>query len=118
MTPSHAVKGGVRYRYYISRAPTDSAATIVRLPAPDVEEAVLKALADTADLKGTSATISAKSARANTEDLIAGRLTSVGTLVARVNVRRGDRDRTCGWDHQMGQDNCCTLVQAADPRAA
>jgi len=67
MTPSHAVKGGVRYRYYISRAPTDSAAAIVRLPAPDVEEAV----------------------RANTEDPIAGRLTSVGTLVERVNVRPG-----------------------------
>jgi len=89
MTPSHAVKGGVRYRYYISRAPTDGAAAIVRLPAPDVEEAVLKALADAVDLKGASATISAKGARANTEDPIAGRLTSVGTLVERVNVRPG-----------------------------
>ena len=48
MTPSYAVKRGVRYRYYVSRAVTegqkDLAGSIVRVPAVDVEEAVLAAL--------------------------------------------------------------------------
>ena len=49
MTSSLAVKRGVRYRYYVSRATTegrgDEAGTITRVPAPDVEQAVLDALA-------------------------------------------------------------------------
>jgi hypothetical protein len=48
MTPSFAVKRGVRYRYYVSRAVTEGrqgeAGTITRVPAPDVELAVLDAL--------------------------------------------------------------------------
>jgi hypothetical protein len=48
MTPSFAVKRGVRYRYYVSRATTEGrrgeAGTIARVPAPDVERAVLGAL--------------------------------------------------------------------------
>jgi site-specific DNA recombinase len=48
MTPSHAVKDGVRYRYYISHRKAesagDNAAPIVRVPAHDVEDVVLKAL--------------------------------------------------------------------------
>ncbi len=49
MTPSFAIKHGVRYRYYISRATTEGrgeAGTITRVPAPDVERAVLDGLAD------------------------------------------------------------------------
>jgi Recombinase len=48
MPPSFATKRGVRYRYYVSRAVTegrnDLAGSIVRVPALDVEEAVLCAL--------------------------------------------------------------------------
>jgi site-specific DNA recombinase len=48
MTPSFAVKRGVRYRYYVSRAVTegrnDLAGSTTRVPAVDVEEAVLDAL--------------------------------------------------------------------------
>lgn len=48
MTPSFAVKRGVRYRYYVSRAVTegrnDLVASLVRVPAVDVEEAVLEAV--------------------------------------------------------------------------
>lgn len=49
MTPSYAVKGGVRYRYSISRGMAESGehgeATTFRVPAPDVEKAVVEALA-------------------------------------------------------------------------
>ena len=61
MTPSHTVKGGVRYRYYISHGFAgqrgDAAAPVARLPAPEVEEAVLKALADSPGVKETPATL-------------------------------------------------------------
>ena len=53
---------------------------------------------------------------ANTEHPIAGRLTSVGTLVARVNVRPGAIEIELVDD--AADTNRCTLVQAADPRAA
>ena len=85
MTPSHTVKGGVRYRYYISHGFAgqrgDAAAPVARLPAPDVEEAVLKALADSPGVKETPATFGATGAPAITDDPIARRLTSVRTLV-------------------------------------
>src|SRR6185437_3225153 len=48
MTPSFAVKRGVHYRYYISRAVTegrnDLAGSMTRVPAVDVEDAVIEAL--------------------------------------------------------------------------
>src|SRR6202158_4639966 len=45
LTPSHAVKGERRYRYYVSRSPvkrsaTDSAGCDWRLPAPEIERVV------------------------------------------------------------------------------
>jgi hypothetical protein len=49
MTPSYAVKGGVRYRYYISGATKDGqqgvAGKITRVPAADVERIVIDTLA-------------------------------------------------------------------------
>jgi site-specific DNA recombinase len=48
MTPTYAVKGGIRYRYYISRRTAEPGeggnAATVRVPAPDVEMTVLDAL--------------------------------------------------------------------------
>ncbi len=89
MTPSHAVKSGVRYRYYVSRAPAQSvsgsAASIVRLPAPDIEEAVLKALAGVSDAKRVSEKVRATGAGPIADDPIARR--SVRTLIERVNVQ-------------------------------
>lgn len=96
MTPSHAVKGGVRYRYYISRASTRPGApreaTIVRLPAPDVEEAVLKALADHTRASGAAADISATAAgRSPTEPAasVASGSAFVRNSVDRIIVRPG-----------------------------
>ena len=49
MTPSFAVKRGVRYRYYVSRATTEGrqaeAGSVTRVPADDVERAVIDAIA-------------------------------------------------------------------------
>jgi len=48
MTPSHAVKNGVRYRYYISsvliQGQVDKAATLNRVPAAEIETVIISAL--------------------------------------------------------------------------
>jgi hypothetical protein len=48
MTPTHASKGGARYRYYVScpvlQGRGDEAGAVRRVSAPDVEAAVIKAL--------------------------------------------------------------------------
>src|ERR1700694_4058409 len=50
MIPTHATKAGVRYRYYVStpclhgEAKTASAGSVSRIPAADIEEAIVKSL--------------------------------------------------------------------------
>src|SRR6202022_4075087 len=50
MVPTHATKGGVRYRYYVStpclhgEAKTASAGSVSRVPAADIEETIVKFL--------------------------------------------------------------------------
>jgi DNA invertase Pin-like site-specific DNA recombinase len=48
MTPAHANKGGARYRYYVSQAVLqrrrENAGTISRVPAPELEQAVIQAI--------------------------------------------------------------------------
>ena len=50
MTPTHATKAGIRYRYYVSlpclhgEARTAKVGSVTRLPATDVEDVVVKSL--------------------------------------------------------------------------
>jgi hypothetical protein len=46
MTPAHASKGGVRYRYYVNSALSQGrpAGSVARLSAPEIESVVLRAL--------------------------------------------------------------------------
>ena len=50
MTPSHTLKKGVRYRYYVSVAIVQGrkaeAGAVARVPAPDIEQAIIAALRD------------------------------------------------------------------------
>jgi site-specific DNA recombinase len=50
MTPSHTVKNGVRYRYYVSQATlqrrSPEAGSVPRVAAPDIEALVLKGLSE------------------------------------------------------------------------
>ena len=52
MTPSHSIKNGARYRYYVSHAllqnRTDEAGSVPRVPAPEVEQLVVNALREIA----------------------------------------------------------------------
>ena len=93
MTPSHAVKGGVRYRYYISRRSAGvtgvDAAPIVRVPASDVEDAVLASLSDTLDTRGNCEASCATSRAPSAGNPIDDRSPSVRTLIERINIRPG-----------------------------
>jgi site-specific DNA recombinase len=56
MTPTYAVKNGVHYRYYIStpllHGKSDIAGSVSRVPAPDVEDTIVKALRERLEIKG------------------------------------------------------------------
>ena len=96
-TPSYAVKGGVRYRYYIScrtaepaegsAAPIpQSAAPILRLPAQDVEKAVVDALTRGGHLEGTSEIVTANGLDPKAQDFEAGQIDAIRDLLERVDV--------------------------------
>jgi len=55
MTPTYAVKNGIRYRYYIStpllHGKSKIAGSVARVPAPDVEDTIAKALRERRELK-------------------------------------------------------------------
>jgi DNA invertase Pin-like site-specific DNA recombinase len=69
MTPTHTNKRGARYRYYVSHAllqkRPDEAGSVPRVPAPEVESAVLKALREhsRANEDGEQSTIADDSTR-------------------------------------------------------
>jgi site-specific DNA recombinase len=90
MTPSYAVKGGVRYCYYISCRTTEpaegSAAPILRLPAPDVEKAIVEALTRGGRLEGTSEIVSANGLDPKAQDFEAGQIDAIRDLLERVDV--------------------------------
>jgi site-specific DNA recombinase len=50
MVPTHATKAGIRYRYYVSlpclhgEASTAKVGSVTRVPAPDIEDVVVKSL--------------------------------------------------------------------------
>jgi site-specific DNA recombinase len=82
MTPVHAKKNGIRYRYYISRAINEGrkqeAGTCPRVPAPDIEWLVLEALRQQFG-KGTTTSPEATIADLNPEafDLVEAHLDRV-----------------------------------------
>jgi hypothetical protein len=64
MIPTHATKAGIRYRYYVStpvlhgEAKTASAGSVSRVPAPDIEDIVVKSLKKHLATKQAGATTS------------------------------------------------------------
>jgi site-specific DNA recombinase len=84
MTPSHAVKNGVRYRYYISSAliqgQPDKAARVNRLPAAEIETLIISALRKHFARESNNKGGAQGSHLFNDEDL-------VSTHIARVDVK-------------------------------
>jgi DNA invertase Pin-like site-specific DNA recombinase len=84
MTPSHAVKNGLRYRYYISsvliQGQTDEAATLNRVPATEIETVIISALRKHFKLQSNNKREVQGSRSPNDRDLIS-------THIARVDIK-------------------------------
>jgi len=93
MTPAHAVKKGVRYRYYVAAGGTgprgQSRESIDRLPAGDLESAVLKALRELSIATGSKPPTRTEAPSEIESSSTAADRRLVETLVERVIVRPG-----------------------------
>jgi site-specific DNA recombinase len=112
MIPTHATKAGVRHRYYVSRpflhgeAKTASAGSISRVPAPDIEDAVVKFLKEHLVAQQDGATSSAVrlAARSDLAELVAGIVVHRDRLIVRFKSHTDegsdspdDRSLTIPW---------------------
>jgi site-specific DNA recombinase len=113
MIPTHATKAGVRYRYYVStpvlhgEAKTASAGSVSRVPAADIEDAVVKFLEEHLAAKQGNATNSA--AGFGDRDVLAQLVAAIVVHKDRLIVRLksddadeaydspGDRSLTIPW---------------------
>jgi site-specific DNA recombinase len=92
MVPTHATKAGVRYRYYVSRAvlhgeaKTASAGSTSRVPAAEVEDAIVTALKDhlAEQQNGSAAKTTRVDDRAGLEQLVAAITVHSDKLVVRL----------------------------------
>jgi site-specific DNA recombinase len=99
MVPTHATKAGVRYRYYASapvlhgEAKTASAGSISRVPATEVENAVVKSLKDHLAEQQNGATVNATRVddRGIVEQLVAAITVRKDRLVVRLKSDTEDR---------------------------
>ncbi len=86
MTPTYAVKNGIRYRYYLSRPLTqgqpDKAAKLNRVPAAEVEKLVIDALRARVGTRSQKDTAATGPASPPTEQEL------VATHVTRVDIRQ------------------------------
>jgi DNA invertase Pin-like site-specific DNA recombinase len=84
MTPSHAVKNGVRYRYYISsvliQGQADKAATLNRVPATEIEALIVSALRKYLKVQSNTKLQVQRSRAPSDQDLIS-------THIARVDIK-------------------------------
>jgi site-specific DNA recombinase len=99
MVPTHAAKAGTRYRYYASapvlngEAKTASAGSVSRVPAVDVEDAVVKSLKDhlTEQQNGSVANATRIDDRGTIEQLVAAIIVHKDKLVVRLKSDNPDK---------------------------
>jgi hypothetical protein len=103
MIPTHAPKAGVRYRYYVAtpflhgEAKTASAGSVSRVPAPDIEETVSKALAQhlaTDQGKSTASPVLLGDSRALAQ-LVDGIVVHKDRLIVRLKSDSADEAPDC-----------------------
>jgi site-specific DNA recombinase len=109
MIPTHATKGGVRYRYYAStpvlhgEAKTASAGSVSRVPAADIEDTVVKSLKEHLAAKQDRST----SSKMNSEDrddlaqLVAGIVVHRDQLILRFKSDHADDTSDCPDDQSL-----------------
>jgi site-specific DNA recombinase len=111
MIPTHATKAGIRYRYYASapvlngEAKTASAGSVSRVPAADIEDTILKSLAQfAAQRDGSTSNVLQLRDRDALVQLVAGIVVQTDKLVVRLKSihteepdRSDDRSLTIPW---------------------
>ncbi len=103
MVPTHATKAGVRYRYYVStpclhgEAKTASAGSVSRVPAPDIEETILKSLKEHLAVEQDKSTTGAVGLgdRGDLLQLIAGIVVHKDKLIVR--IKSDTADEACDY---------------------
>jgi site-specific DNA recombinase len=107
MVPTHATKAGVRYRYYASvpvlhgEAETASVGFISRVPAADVENAVVKSVKDHLAEQHNGQTASAVGDHASVEQLIAAITVQKDKLVIRLKSDAQDEEANNSADRSL-----------------
>jgi site-specific DNA recombinase len=106
MIPTHATKAGIRYRYYASttvlhgEAKTASSGSVSRVPAADIEDAIIKSLEAhiTAQLDGPTSSAVKFRGRAALAQLVASVVVHPDKLVVRIKADQTDEapDRADG----------------------
>jgi len=98
MIPTHATKAGIRYRYYVStrvlhgEAKTASAGSISRVPAPDIEDIVVKFLKEhlAAEQDGATTSVMPSGDRGDLAQLVAGIVVHKDRLIVRLKSDNAD----------------------------
>jgi hypothetical protein len=98
MIPTHATKAGIRYRYYVStrvlhgEAKTASAGSISRVPAPDIEDIVVKFLKEhlAARKDGATTSVVRLGNRGALAQLVAGIVVHKDRLIVRLKSNDAD----------------------------
>jgi site-specific DNA recombinase len=98
MIPTHATKAGVRYRYYVStpvlhgEAKTASAGSVSRVPAADIEDAIVKSLKEhlAANQGKSAAGTLPLGDRSDLSQLVAGIVVHSDRLVVRLESDHAD----------------------------
>jgi site-specific DNA recombinase len=105
MTPSHAVKNGVRYRYYISSAliqgQPDKAAKLNRVPATEIEKLIVSAVREHLARESNNKAEAEGPHSLNDKDLVSTHITRVDVKPNHLAVRLSVKpDQRSGERHQ------------------
>jgi DNA invertase Pin-like site-specific DNA recombinase len=109
MVPTHATKAGIRYRYYVStrvlhgEAKTASAGSVSRVPAPDIEDIVVKFLKEhlAAEQDGATTSVVPLGNRGDLAQLVAGIVVHKDRLIVRLKSNNADDASDCSDDRSL-----------------
>jgi site-specific DNA recombinase len=109
MIPTHATKAGIRYRYYVStrvlhgEAKIASAGSVSRVPAPDIEDIVVKFLKEhlAAELDGATTSVVPLGDRGDLAQLVAGIVVHKDRLIVRLKSNNADDASDCSDDRSL-----------------
>jgi site-specific DNA recombinase len=98
MIPTHATKAGIRYRYYVStrvlhgEAKNASAGSVSRVPAPDIEDIVVKFLKEhlATEQDGATTSVMPLGDRGDLAQLVAGIVVHRDRLIVRLKSDNAD----------------------------